>query len=109
MLIYLYYYVRLVISVIGYHVPVESLEIITSFFSSVGHGGSQQTMYYCEVTDAMLQSKGGGNQAEGEFIDVLHVPLEEAETIALDASIPRSTGLCFAMMWFIHYKNHLYS
>ena len=89
--------------------PVESLEVITSYFNNVGHGGSQQTVYYCEVTDAMLQSEGGGNLGEGECIEVLYVPMEKAEDMALDSSNTRTAGLCFAMMWFIHYKKHLYS
>lgn len=79
--------------------------MITSFYSSVGHAGSQQTVFYCEVTDGMHSpGAGGGNQAEGEVIDVVHVPLEEAKAMILSAERPRTVGLCFALMWFQLYK-----
>ena len=82
--------------------------MITSYFSSVGHGGSQQTMYFCEVTDSMLVCGGGGNQSEGELIQVVYVPVDQAENMALDPTKVRTSGLCFAMIWFNTYKRNLY-
>ena len=98
---------RLFFVIIGYKVQFESLEHITSYYSSLGHSGSYQTMFYCEVTDDMREGRGGGNMAEGELIEVVHVSLEEGMEIALNKDIPRSTGLCFALMWFEHYKKPL--
>ena len=87
--------------------PLESLEFITSFYSSMGHAGSEQTMFYCEVTDDMLSvGVGGGNQDEGEMIDVVHVPLEQAKAMAQNPELPRSSSLCFALMWFLVFKKH---
>jgi len=56
----------------------------------------------------MLVNAGGGNQSEGELIRVVYVPMSQAENMALDPNKVRTSGLCFAMMWFINYKRHLY-
>lgn len=83
--------------------------MITSFYSSVGHGGSQQTMYYCEVTDSMLvKGAGGGNQTEGELIEVVNIPMEEAEAMALNGDKVRPSGVCLALLWFMLRKKHLF-
>lgn len=89
---------------LGYKVPLSNLECITSFYSSVGHAGSRQTLYYCEVTDAMIEGKGGGIVSEGERIEVVHLPLEESLALVFDQEIPRPPGLMFAIMWFHQYK-----
>lgn len=91
----------------GYDVAVESLECVTSFHSSVGHAGSQQTVFYCEVTDNMRRNEGGGNLSEGEEIEVVHLPLKEGTALMFDQNKSRSTGLLFALMWFEHYKRPL--
>ena len=97
-----YYFVCLLKQ--GYKVPLESLQCITSFYSSVGHAGSHQTLYYCEVTDDMLESQGGGILSEGEKIEVVHLPVEEGLALVFDQDKPRSCGLLFAIMWFQQYK-----
>ena len=73
----------------------------------MGHAGSHQTVFYCEVTDDMKEGSGGGNVAEGELIDVVYIPLDEGIKLAFDQDKPRSIGLCFALMWFEHYKRPL--
>lgn len=88
----------------GYDVPLESIECINSYYSSIGTGGSQQTVFYCEVTDAMLESDGGGNSHEGEMIETYHLPIAESDTFVFDTSKPKSVGLCFSLMWFDRFK-----
>ena len=88
----------------GYNVPLESIQPITSVHSSVGIAGSQMHVFYVEVTDDMLHNQGGGNECEGEMIEVVYVPVEKTTDLLFDASKARSTGLCFALMWFDHYK-----
>ena len=84
--------------------PLESLECITSFYTSVGEAGSVQTLFYCEVTDDMLEGEGGGNISEGEEILVIHLPLKEGLELVFDKDKPRTSGLLLAMLWFEHYK-----
>lgn len=88
----------------GYDVPLESIKPITCVLSSVGIAGSHMHIFYTEVTDEMLVNHGGGNECEGEMIEVVHLPVEKMTDFLLNASEPRSTGLCFALMWFEHYK-----
>lgn len=83
---------------------LESLECITSFCTSSGESGNVQTLFYCEVTDDMLESEGGGNISEGEEILVIHLPLKEGLELVFDKDKPRTSGLLFAILWFEHFK-----
>ena len=93
-----------VIEETGYDVPLENIKKINTFYSGVGHSGSLQTMFYCEVEDSMLVGGGGGNAHEGEMIEVLHVPVKEAMEMLFNEDYPKSTGFCFALLWFQHFK-----
>lgn len=84
----------------GYDVPLENIQKVTDYCSSIGTSGSHQTMFYCEVTDEMQKGQGGGCAIEGEMIKVVHVPASEAVTFVLDSSKTKTSGLCFAFMWF---------
>lgn len=88
----------------GYSVPPESIEFVNSYYSSIGTGGTHQSMFYCEVTDEMRVGGGGGNLFEGERIEVLHLPLDEAMEMMFDTSKPKSVGLCFSFIWFERFK-----
>jgi len=82
----------------GYRVPIESIEKITSFHTSVGFAGSKQTLYYVEVDDSMKVSEGGG--IDDEQIEVLYLPIEEAKAFILDESIAKTPGIMYAFMWW---------
>lgn len=84
----------------GYDVPLESIQQVTGYQSSIGTSGSYQTMFYCEVTDDMQRGEGGGMAHEGEMIEVVHIPASNAVQFALDPSNSRSSGLCFGFLWF---------
>ena len=88
----------------GYDVPVANLEFVNSYSSSLGHAGSCQTVYYCEVTEDMHIHQGGGNGHEGEMIDVVHMPMNEAMELVFDTEKTRSAGVCFGLLWFQHFK-----
>jgi len=82
----------------GYSVAVEKIEKITSFYTSVGFAGSKQTLYYVEVDEAMKISEGGG--IEGELIEVVKLPVDEAEALIFNETIAKTPGLMFAFMWW---------
>lgn len=82
----------------GYQVPLESIERITEFYTSVGFAGSKQTLYYAKVDDGMKISDGGG--IDGEVIEVIELPISEAKNFIYDESIAKTPGLMFAFMWF---------
>ncbi len=82
----------------GYAVPLETLERITSFHTSVGFAGSKQMLYYVEVDESMKVSEGGG--VDHEDIEVIYLPVKDAKALIYDESIAKTPGLMFAFMWW---------
>ena len=82
----------------GYAVPLEKIEKITSFYTSVGFAGISQTLYYAEVDESMKVSEGGG--VDAEEIEVVLLPVKEAKAMIFDESIAKTPGLMFAFMWW---------
>jgi len=88
----------------GYAVPLERVEKITSFYTSVGFAGSKQTLYYAEVNESMKVSDGGG--VDGELIEVITLSIEKAKAFIYDESIVKTPGLIFAFMWYFDTLRH---
>ncbi len=86
----------------GYAVPLKEIEKITSFHTSVGFAGSKQMLYYAKVDESMKISEGGG--VDAELIEVVSLPVKEAEALIYDESIAKTPGLMFAFMWW--FKKH---
>jgi len=82
----------------GYDVPLGKIEKITSFYTSVGFAGSRQILYYAEVDETMKVSEGGG--VDAEQIEVIRLPVQEAQKLIFDESIAKTPGLMFAFMWW---------
>ena len=91
----------------GYEVPAESLERISWHHSNIGTAGTRMHLFYCEVTDEMLTTSGGGNKTEGESIEVVYIPLEKGMETVFDDSLSKSSSLCFGFLWFDKYKRPL--
>ncbi|QOY54968.1 NUDIX hydrolase [Candidatus Sulfurimonas marisnigri] len=89
----------------GYDVPVENLEKISSFYTSVGISGTHQTLYYAECDDSMKVSEGGG--LHDEDIEVIYVPVEESREFMFDESYQKTTGVMMSFYWFFDTKQHL--
>jgi UDP-sugar diphosphatase len=82
----------------GYNVPLETIERINTFHTSVGFAGSRQTLYYAEVDEAMQINEGGG--IDQEQIEVIELPVAEADAFIYDESIAKTPGLMFAFLWW---------
>jgi UDP-sugar diphosphatase len=89
----------------GYDVAVESIEKISSFYTSVGFAGGRQTLYYVEVDEKFKVNEGGG--IEDELIEVIYLPIDEAKAFMYDDSIAKTPGLMFAFMWWFERKSVL--
>ena len=88
----------------GYDIPLQNIERITAFHTSVGFAGSKQTLYFTQVDESMKVSEGGG--VDHEQIEVIYLPIDEAQKLIYDESIAKTPGLMFAFMWwFEHYIN----
>jgi len=88
----------------GYSVPLENIERLSAFHTSVGFAGAKQTLYYAEVDESMQISEGGG--IDDEQIEVIYLPTNEAHRFIFDESVAKTPGLMFAFMWWFEKKNH---
>ncbi|KAG5869557.1 hypothetical protein JTB14_002302 [Gonioctena quinquepunctata] len=86
----------------GYDVPLGSLEKIGSYRSGVGTSASLQTAFYCEVTEDMKVSEGGG--VDDEIIDVVEMSVSEVEKYISQDNIKSPPSFLFAIYWFLHNK-----
>ncbi len=87
----------------GFHVPLERIEKITSFYTAVGFAGSHQTLYFAIIDESMRVSEGGG--VDVEEIEVVYVSLAEARAFVLDESKAKTPGLMFGFGWFLENQN----
>uniref|UniRef100_A0A915KV25 Uridine diphosphate glucose pyrophosphatase NUDT14 n=1 Tax=Romanomermis culicivorax TaxID=13658 RepID=A0A915KV25_ROMCU len=85
----------------GFDVPLEKIEKIVKCAGSVGISGTEQTMFYAEVNDEMRTGNGCGNEHEGEMIEVVYYPVSECRKMIFDETVVKSTGLMFAILWFL--------
>jgi UDP-sugar diphosphatase len=82
----------------GYDLPLEALERVTRFYTSVGFAGSAQTLYYAEIEPSMRIHEGGG--VHGEQIEVLEYSQAACRKLIYDESVAKTPGLIFALMWW---------
>ncbi|WP_345979588.1 NUDIX domain-containing protein [Sulfurimonas sp. HSL3-2] len=87
----------------GYDVPLQMIEEITSFYTSVGISGAKQTLYYAQIDESMKVSEGGG--LEEESIEVIHVKKEDAKEFILNPAYQKTPGLMVAFYWFFDKKS----
>ncbi len=82
----------------GYDIPLECIEEVTTFFTSVGISGASQRLYYATIDDNMIVNSGGGLAEES--IEVIYIPRAEAKAFLFDASFQKTPGMMFAFYWF---------
>jgi UDP-sugar diphosphatase len=72
---------------------------ITSYIAGVGTQGATQTLFFAQVDESMKSSDGGGLAIDGEAIELLGLPLKNVDAFVVDASIPKSSGIMFGLIW----------
>lgn len=87
----------------GYDVPLENFEKLHAYSANVGCSGAVLTMYYCEVTDDMKVSAGGG--VEDEIIDVIEMTVDEFKKYCYQDAIKSPGSVLVALHWFLLNKN----
>ena len=85
----------------GYMVPVENFRRIIKFPSSVGTGGSTQTLFSVEVTNKNKIGSGGGLVEEGEMIDVVEMTVEQVKDYLTKETVNSPVGLLYALQWYL--------
>jgi UDP-sugar diphosphatase len=78
---------------------IDSVEKITSFYTSVGFAGAKQTLYYATVDDSMQVGDGGG--VHDEDIEVIKLSLDELENFIYDENKAKTPGIMFAFKWLM--------
>lgn len=82
----------------GYDIPTKKIQKVTTFYTSVGISGTEQTLYYAECDNSMQVNSGGG-LAEEE-IEVIYIPLADAKSFMFDENYQKTSGLLMAFYWF---------
>ncbi|XP_067938531.1 uridine diphosphate glucose pyrophosphatase NUDT14-like isoform X2 [Watersipora subatra] len=85
----------------GFKVPCEQMKKVAVFRTGLGTTGSEQTLFYTEVTEAMRDTMGGGNPSELEMIETVEVPLARLRDVVFDENLSKASGFAFAIMWFL--------
>ncbi|CAL5228647.1 g11815 [Coccomyxa viridis] len=93
-----------VLEEVGYDVKVENMKPVTMYVSSTGISGSKHFMFYTAVDEGMRSNGGGGLQDTGEAIEVLALPISQADSFEKDEEMPKSAGLLFGLMWLRNQK-----
>lgn len=86
----------------GYDVPLQNLQRVTSFYTSVGISGARQTLYYAECDESMKIGEGGG--IEEENIEVIYLPFSDAKSFIYDETCHKTPGVALAFYWFFENK-----
>ncbi|XP_049877607.1 uridine diphosphate glucose pyrophosphatase NUDT14-like isoform X2 [Pectinophora gossypiella] len=89
----------------GYNIETKMLERIISYRAGVGVQGSAQTLYYCEVTDEMRVTTGGG--VDDEMIEVVELSIPQVESMVAAPErqpVPTPPSCLFGLMWFLLHK-----
>ncbi|CAG9861443.1 unnamed protein product [Phyllotreta striolata] len=87
----------------GYNIDIDQLEKIGVSKNLSVTTGANSTFYYCEVTDDMRVSTGGG--VDGENIEVIEMPVEEVIKYACNPDYVSSpTNFLYGFYWFLYNK-----
>ena len=78
---------------------VEALESISTFYLTPGGSSERIFLYYGEVSGQTRRAPGGGLEEEGEDIEVVEMPAEEAWKAVESGRIVDAKTL-IALMWF---------
>ena len=85
----------------GYNVPLGVIKHVTAWRGELGIACNKQTLFYAEVTDAMMVSgAGGGNAHEGEEIELFYLPVNELKSFMYNEEIAKESSLMFALLWW---------
>jgi len=82
----------------GYDVPVENIQRLNSFYTSVGISGSNQTLYYAEIDESMQIDDGGGLVEED--IEVIYIETSKAKKFMFDEVYQKTPGMMMAFYWW---------
>lgn len=77
---------------------LDGLEPVSTFYLTPGGSSERIFLFYAAVDATMQQSRGGGLEEEGEDIEVVEMPLEQAWE-ALDTGLICDAKTIIALQW----------
>lgn len=86
----------------GYHVPLENIEKVTSYYTNVGVSGGCQTLFFATLNESMKAHDGGG--IHDEYIETMLLPVDKFRDFIYDESKAKTPGLMFSFFWFLDNK-----
>ena len=94
----------------GYQVQPADLQLVTTVYGSVGLKSGSLQIYFAQVSDShVVPGAGGGLREEGEFLDVIHMPVSALPGLMRQSDIPLPTGLFGALLRLGIFENILIS
>lgn len=89
----------------GYHVKLNDILKITSFYTNVGISGGCQHLFFAKIDESMRIHDGGG--INDEQIELLFLPIEESDELIFDESKAKTPGLMFSFYRFLKNSDKL--
>ncbi len=89
----------------GYHVKLNDILKITSFYTNVGISGGCQHLFFAKIDESMKIHEGGG--INDEQIELLFLPIEQSDEFIFDESKAKTPGLMFSFYWFLKNSDKL--
>ncbi|CAH0548754.1 unnamed protein product [Brassicogethes aeneus] len=86
----------------GYNVEIKDLEEICTICNLTDTTGAKSFFYYCEVTDDMKVSNGGG--VEGENIEVIDMKVDDVIQYGTQDYVQSPACFLFGLNWFLYNK-----
>ncbi|KAL0102677.1 hypothetical protein PUN28_018173 [Cardiocondyla obscurior] len=84
----------------GYEAPTSTFSEITTYLSSAS-ASAKQTLFYVEVTDDMQIHPGGGDEAEGELIEVVELSVPELKDYIRSKKVQSPSSFLYGVSWFL--------
>lgn len=88
----------------GYEAPTSSFREIITYLSSAS-ASAKQTLFYVEVTDDMQIHPGGGDESEGEVIEVVELSIPELKDYMRSKKVQSPSSFLYGMSWFLLNKS----
>ncbi|XP_015116374.1 uridine diphosphate glucose pyrophosphatase [Diachasma alloeum] len=93
---------------VGYEAPASAFEKILTYTDIAATAG-RHTHFYVEVTDDMHIHPGGGDESEGELIEVVEMSIPEVIEYISSGDVQSPPGFLFGVMWFLSKKRDRYT
>ena len=89
----------------GYRVSSDRLELVSTFYTSVGFAGSKKSMYFAKIYNNDKVSEGGGICDEN--IDVIYIKRGDLLDFLADKDISKTAAISYGIIWFLNNQNSL--